>query len=155
GSCPADSVAGAFVVCRSAAGSCDLAELCDGISPLCPPDAKSTGVCRTSAGVCDVAESCDGVGNECPPDVKSTAVCRPSGGQCDVAEHCDGFNPNCPADALVPDGTACDDGDACSSGEVCTGGVCGGAVGGCGPCETCAAGGCVVGPKAACAVPMS
>ncbi|HXJ34767.1 MAG TPA: hypothetical protein VMS22_12105 [Candidatus Eisenbacteria bacterium] len=155
GACPLDSVMPAFVLCRPAAGSCDLAEACDGLSPLCPDDTKSTGVCRPAAGVCDLAESCDGFNNECPPDQKSTALCRAATGQCDVAESCDGFNPNCPTDQLVPNGTPCDDGDACSSGEACSAGVCGGATGGCGPCETCEPGGCVVGPKLGCRVPIS
>lgn len=155
GSCPMDSAMPAFVLCRPSAGACDLEERCDGLSVLCPPDTKSTALCRTAAGACDLPESCDGFDNACPPDVKSTAVCRPSTGQCDVAESCDGFNPNCPADVLVPNGTACDDGDACSTGEVCTAGVCGGAVGGCGPCETCQPGGCVVGPQIGCRVPIA
>jgi hypothetical protein len=155
GGCPMDSAMAAFTLCRESAGSCDLEERCDGLSSFCPPDDKSTSTCRPTAGLCDVAETCDGFSNECPPDLKSTAVCRASTGQCDIAENCDGFNPSCPSDAVVPNGTACDDGDACSVGETCTAGVCGGASGGCGPCETCDAGGCIVGPKTGCRVPIT
>ena len=63
-----DSVAGAFVVCRSAAGVCDLAETCTGNSASCPADVKSHAVCRPSAGPCDLPESCDGVSDQCPAD---------------------------------------------------------------------------------------
>ena len=67
------------VVCRAAAGGCDLAEHCSGSSGTCPADIKSTAVCRTSAGACDVAESCNGVNNTCPADgFASSGVCRPA-----------------------------------------------------------------------------
>src|SRR5262245_49058414 len=50
-------------VCRPAAGTCDVPETCDGISPTCPADAfqPATFQCRPPAGVCDVAENCDGI----------------------------------------------------------------------------------------------
>src|SRR5437870_2175660 len=45
-------------------------------------DAKSRAVCRPAAGACDVAESCDGVSDACPADAKSRVECRAKGGDC-------------------------------------------------------------------------
>src|SRR5215468_280456 len=67
--------------CRAAAGDCDLAEVCDGILPLCPPNLfKPPQVCRPAAGLCDLPEMCSGIGPMCPADVLQSAgfVCRPS-----------------------------------------------------------------------------
>jgi hypothetical protein len=107
-------------VCRSAAGSCDLAERCDGASASCPPDAKSTALCRSAAGACDVAEICDGAGDACPPDAFAGAgvECRAAAGDCDVVERCTGSSPACPADTGLPDGDGdgtCDARDDCPS----------------------------------------
>ena len=58
--------------CRPAAGVCDRAESCNGISIQCPADAKhgSDTVCRPAVDACDGAETCDGVSNACSaPDV--------------------------------------------------------------------------------------
>ncbi len=112
----------AGAVCRGAAGACDLAESCDGVSAACPADVKSTAVCRASAGTCDVAESCDGVADACPADVKSTAICRASAGACDVAESCDGVADACPADAFAPPSTVCRPAaGGCDVAESCSG----------------------------------
>jgi len=99
----------------------DLTETCTGRASTVPRTGRAR-VCRAAAGVCDVAESCDGVSNDCPADTfqprpssaarrpapatpaetchrhgrrlsrgrESTAVCRPAAGPCDVAERCDG-----------------------------------------------------------------
>ena len=75
-------------------------------------------VCRASAGTCDVAETCDGVGNSCPADgfQSASVVCRAAAGECDVAESCPGNGPNCPADAKKASGTLCtDDGNPCTT----------------------------------------
>lgn len=65
--------------CRAAAGSCDVAEACDGVSPACPSDALVAGevVCRASLGSCDVEEVCDGSSAACPLDevAAAGAVC--------------------------------------------------------------------------------
>jgi len=111
-------------VCRPAAGVCDLTETCNGVSPSCPSDAKSTGVCRPSAGDCDPAESCNGFSNDCPADAKrpNGFVCRAAAGTCDVAETCDGVSNACPADVLVPNGTVCRAaGGVCDIAETCDG----------------------------------
>jgi len=83
-------------------------------------------VCRPAAGPCDVAESCDGVSAACPADAVSPAgsVCRASAGVCDVAELCTGVSAACPADATAPNGTACNDGSACTQTDTCQAGVC-------------------------------
>lgn len=107
-------------ICRGAAGSCDLAEHCDGTNITCPIDTKSTDVCRSSAGPCDIAESCDGVNDDCPADhvATSAAVCRPTAGTCDLADHCDGTNVTCPVDAkrtdvCRPSAGTCDVAESC------------------------------------------
>ncbi|NIQ90178.1 MAG: hypothetical protein GWN93_14565, partial [Deltaproteobacteria bacterium] len=66
--CPADAFEPVTTECRAAAGVCDAADNCDGVSAACPADAKLTSECRASAGVCDVAEVCDGVADDCPAD---------------------------------------------------------------------------------------
>jgi len=92
----------AGAVCRTAAGVCDVQEVCNGVSTTCPPDGKSTALCRAAADVCDAAESCDGVGNNCPPDVFKPAgtLCRAAAGVCDTAELCNGLSPSCPIDSV-------------------------------------------------------
>ena len=110
--------------CRASAGACDVAETCDGVSPLCPADSfqPNTFECRSAAGVCDTAESCTGSSAECPADAKSTAECRGSAGVCDTAESCDGASNDCPADAFQPTTTECRASvGVCDTAESCTG----------------------------------
>jgi hypothetical protein len=69
-------------VCRAAAGDCDLAESCDGVSAVCPADQlRANGaVCRALQGACDQAEVCTGASPACPADAFLPAqVCRPAG----------------------------------------------------------------------------
>ena len=112
------------VECRPAAGDCDVAEFCDGVSSTCPADefASSATECRTSAGACDLAENCTGVDADCPADQKSTAECRAAADDCDVAETCDGVSDDCPADGFASSATVCRAaaGD-CDVAESCTG----------------------------------
>ena len=118
----------AGTTCRSAAGACDLAELCNGSSASCPSDgiAAAGTSCRPVAGACDVAEACTGASVLCPADVLAAAgtVCRPSAGQCDVAESCTGTAAACPANGFLADGTPCDDGEICSADDACAAGAC-------------------------------
>jgi cysteine-rich repeat protein len=120
--CDADcAFVAAATTCRDAAGACDVVDVCDGASAVCP-DAKSTAECRPAAGVCDVAESCDGVGDDCPADAKNTAECRAAAGVCDTAETCDGVGDDCPADAFVASTFACRAAaGSCDVAEHCTG----------------------------------
>jgi hypothetical protein len=112
-----DSLACTDDTCDESDHTCDHATSAD------------TVVCRPAAGACDVAESCDGSATACPADamVSSGTECRASTGACDAAETCDGSSAACPADSLLPVGAPCDDADACSMLDVCDGiGACAG-----------------------------
>jgi len=63
-------VAKAGTPCRAAAGICDAAETCTGLSSSCPTDAKQPAgtACRGVAGPCDAPEACTGSSNACPTD---------------------------------------------------------------------------------------
>jgi uncharacterized protein (TIGR03382 family) len=113
-------------VCRPDAGSCDVAERCDGVAATCPADAflPTTVTCRASAGPCDVAELCPGDAGSCPSDAlaPTTTQCRASAGPCDVAESCSGTSAACPADAFAPASTMCrPSAGVCDVDESCTG----------------------------------
>ena len=119
----------AGTVCRLANGPCDVAERCDGVSSLCPPDELATA--GTACGdatetVCDRPDTCDGAG-ACQANLADvTTICRPDAGDCDVAETCDG-NGACPADTFEPAGAACGDGGdtTCDDPDTCNGaGLC-------------------------------
>ena len=121
-------IAPAGTVCRAAAGPCDVAEVCDGLSAECPADQlAAAGVeCRAATGNCDLAETCTGVNAACPVNgFKSLGtVCRAAAGVCDVAETCSGTNAACPDDAIVPANSICrpsTDGQKCDPVERCTG----------------------------------
>ena len=108
--------------CRSAAGSCDVAEYCAGDSPECPEDVLLSAAteCRPSVGVCDLPEFCTGTTSQCPEDQLADTLteCRSSTGECDIAEYCSGLDVDCPSDQVEPEGVPClDDGDECSSDE--------------------------------------
>ncbi|MCC6558843.1 MAG: hypothetical protein IT372_38415 [Polyangiaceae bacterium] len=134
----------AGTTCRAAAGACDSAETCDGVSGACPADELSppATLCRIAAGDCDVAEACTGSSADCPDDAIAAAgsPCRPAAGECDATEVCDGASASCPADAALPDGTICV-GGACAAGacepggEGGAGGTGGGDTGGADPGE--------------------
>jgi hypothetical protein len=118
--CPADVKANTSVVCRPAAGICDVVDYCDGTNDACPADVKeaTSVVCRPAAGICDVPDHCDGTNNACPADVKAgtSVVCHASQGECDVVERCTGGSDTCPVDAKQPSGTPCaDDGNNCTA----------------------------------------
>ncbi|HEY3359569.1 MAG TPA: hypothetical protein VGQ83_40340 [Polyangia bacterium] len=112
--------------CRSAAGACDAAEVCNGTAHECPADGfKGAGVvCRAeAAGGCDQAETCTGTSSACPADVVKPAgtLCRAVAGVCDVAETCNGSSGLCPPDGFRPAGTLCDDGNGNTYHDRCTG----------------------------------
>jgi hypothetical protein len=113
-------------VCRPAAGSCDIAEICDGLSATCPDDTLigAGAECRPVAGDCDIAEICDGLSATCPDDtlIDEGTECRSAAGDCDIAESCDGLSPGCPADLLEVSGTECRSAaGACDIAEICDG----------------------------------
>jgi hypothetical protein len=78
-------------------------------------------VCRTAQGSCDVAETCSGFDGECPRDgvQPKNVVCRNATSPCDRAEACDGSAPACPADAKLPENAPCSNGDKCTDGDKC------------------------------------
>lgn len=105
-------------VCRTASGSCDSAERCDGVTSTCPENAiyPSGTICRAKTDVCDSAERCDGVSTSCPSDiVVNVAICRQSANDCDVAERCNGGTKTCPPDTFQTVGIACGEPQACKS----------------------------------------
>jgi RHS repeat-associated protein len=113
-------------ICRASAGTCDVAETCNGTALTCPTDGfqPSTTVCRASAGGCDVAEKCSGTSASCPADgfLASGTVCRASAGTCDVAEVCSGASAACPADGFQPATTVCRASTGtCDAAEKCSG----------------------------------
>jgi hypothetical protein len=66
---------GAGQTCRAARGSCDVPEVCDGLSDTCPADllAGAGELCRPAVDACDAEERCDGVFAQCPVDLASDA----------------------------------------------------------------------------------
>ena len=121
----------AGTVCRPAlpGDDCDQAEICDGVSTLCPTDVvKAAGtVCRTAAGACDVAETCNGTAKTCPANgfqPPGTPCGDPADTDCTDPDTCNGTGVCLANDAA--NGTPCDDRLACTQGESCTNGVCGG-----------------------------
>lgn len=113
-------------VCRPSAGSCDVADSCDGMNMACPADMKqpSTVVCRGALGPCDQAETCDGSSSACPVDSKkpSGTMCKAAGSgihmACDPADRCDGVRTSCPA-SFAAYGTACGTGQSCNGTGRC------------------------------------
>jgi MYXO-CTERM domain-containing protein len=110
-------------VCRDVGASCDVPEICDGVSPLCPADAfkPADALCRRAAGPCDVSESCDGASARCPVDrvAGSGTVCRPARGPCDYEDQCDGHDSACPdqhrSDICRPGTGPCDPPESCTA----------------------------------------
>src|SRR5439155_1237973 len=79
-------------VCRAAAGECDLAETCDGVTTACPTDVfKASGTaCTADTNPCTL-DQCDGASATCQhPAGNAGAVCRAAVTECDVAETCPG-----------------------------------------------------------------
>ena len=116
----------AGAVCRAAAGECDLGELCDGASAVCPADARRlSGTSCTDDGATCTTDQCDGSSVSCQHPAGNTGtVCRSSAGQCDVAEACDGASPSCPADVFASSATVCTGtsiGGACDAIDHCSG----------------------------------
>ncbi|MGH2533584.1 MAG: hypothetical protein ACRDJW_14895 [Thermomicrobiales bacterium] len=90
------------------AESCEMSPICVAGSCSFTPQPQGT-VCRPSAGDCDVAEVCNGESLTCPPNAfrPNTFECRVAVGPCDVAEFCTGSSAACPADAFHPNTVEC------------------------------------------------
>ena len=113
------------VVCRAAAGSCDVAETCTGTNAACPADQLVAGgtECRASAGSCDSAEVCTGSSVDCPVDTLRPfgSTCRAAAGPCDSTEVCTGASIDCPSDTFLTGVTCRQRRDLCDVAELCEG----------------------------------
>lgn len=89
-------------VCRSASGSCDVFEVCDGFNFTCPANLFQVAgfPCRPVllGDTCDIAEGCTGTAPQCPPDLAapSTVRCRTKGvgTECVADAYCPGTLPS-------------------------------------------------------------
>jgi len=106
-------------VCRTSAGVCDAAEVCDGAAMLCPDDAAAAdGTHCDDGNACTRTDSClagacvggDPVTCEAQSACHEVGVCNPATGVC--------------SQPLKSNGAPCDDGDACTQTDSCQAGVC-------------------------------
>ena len=60
---------GSSRICRTAAGPCDVAEVCTGASPTCPANEfkDATTVCHTASSACESTVTCTGTSAGCAP----------------------------------------------------------------------------------------
>jgi MYXO-CTERM domain-containing protein len=122
-----DRVGYAGEVCRTAAGACDVDEVCDGLSNACPSDTLVADgvVCAPSdpALGCDADDTCTGSSATCPSSVAAEDTpCRASTGDCDLGASCDGVLAACPASVAAPAATPCRDATGlCDLPEECDG----------------------------------
>jgi hypothetical protein len=117
------------VTCRSDAGECDVAELCDGAG-ACPGDSfepSGTACGSNSDTACDNPDTCNSSGTCLINREPGGTPCRAAAGDCDLAEVCDGTDALCPANVFkaldTPCGsnsdTACDNPDKCNASGTC------------------------------------
>src|SRR6185436_9580750 len=94
------TVGNSGAVCRAAAGECDLADTCNGMSATCPSDAKKpSGTSCTDEGNACTVDQCNGSSNLCQHAAGNAgAVCRAVAGECDLVETCTGSSATCPTD---------------------------------------------------------
>ena len=114
-------------VCRSASTSCDLEEVCDGSSALCPADALAVlgAGCATTegkSGLCDASGTCHDVANQCKV-LMNNPLARP----CPLAK----MTKPCQVSCLLPGAKSCtvtktrvNDGAICGKKKVCLQGAC-------------------------------
>lgn len=115
--------------CAEDANPCTETQ-CDGTGRCNAYAGNAGDVCRAAAGNCDIAESCTGLSPNCPPDqVAQPTMCRVAAGECDIAELCDGVSPVCPADLIKQPGTLCSSGTCNTAGACQRGGDGGGTCG--------------------------
>jgi MYXO-CTERM domain-containing protein/uncharacterized repeat protein (TIGR01451 family) len=118
-------------VCRGAVlgadgSTCDVAEHCDGTTPVCPGDHKAPvgSTCRAAADLCDVPATCDGMTNACPPNTfrSATSLCRAAADLCDLPAYCTGGVAACPANGFKSATTECHEATGvCDMPALCTG----------------------------------
>ena len=151
--CSDGNVCNGVETCNQATGgctpgtplSCNDGNPCNGVETCAP----AVGCVPGTPIVCSDGNACNGL-----------ETCNPSSGTCQPGTPpvCNDANP-CTDDSCVPasgctftpNANPCDDGDPCTTGDACSGALCTGAPLGCGPCESCSAGSCVIAPAASCA----
>ena len=88
----------------------------------------NTVVCRDAAGDCDLPEFCTGNAAACPENKfkANTVVCRAADptNPCDLPEFCTGTSATCPENKFKANGTPCEDGNPCTLTSTCQGGQC-------------------------------
>ncbi|HYC00902.1 MAG TPA: hypothetical protein VEC57_17345 [Candidatus Limnocylindrales bacterium] len=113
----------ANTVCRAAASSCDVAEVCNGTSGACPANGfqPSGTACAADSNPCTL-DQCDGAGTCAHPAGNAGTVCRAAANACDVAETCSGASTTCPANGFAGSGTPCASNNVfCDGVEQCNG----------------------------------
>jgi hypothetical protein len=129
GNCPADAFKPNGTPCRPAAGDCDAAETCDGVSGFCPADAFEPALtpCGDPTSTdCDNPDVCDG-NNNCLDSFSPAATPCGSGTDtdCDNPDTCDGSGAclinNEPGGTPCgdPSDTDCSDPDTCDGAATC------------------------------------
>jgi len=88
---------------------CDVDDVCDGMSELCPSTFAAAGsVCAPpGAGACDTFDVCTGTSADCPALFLAGLECRAAAGSCDAVELCSGDAPDCPPDDVESAGMVC------------------------------------------------
>lgn len=113
----------ADTVCRAAAGDCDIAEVCDGLTDACPDDevVEDGALCHEPEGTCDTALYCDGMATDC-----SDPVFLPAGTPCADGESECAYTGTCPGDAAACVVTTPSEGLSCGLGSdrPCSSGIC-------------------------------
>ena len=114
-------------VCRASAGTCDVAESCDGVNGDVPRGRlrlRRHDHHRAASGACDLAEACTGSSARVRRTASRPAgtTCRGSTGGCDPVEVCNGSATTCPADVISSAGTVCRAAaSVCDVAETCNG----------------------------------
>ena len=104
------------VACASDGNPCTV-DACDGLGACGHSVGNAGAECRSAVGTCDVAESCTGLSSSCPVDgfVAAGIECRAAVDVCDAPEVCTGAAATCPSDSRRPAGTSCpSDGNPCT-----------------------------------------
>lgn len=145
--CEPTGLVDAGSVCRPAVGTCDVEEVCDGESPVCPTDTfvatgeacddgfcDGLGACTsgcTPGTACSTGNACERGEIECSGGeprcvsvgpASAGTVCRAALGPCDAEEACDGASTACPDDGFRSASTVCRAASGlCDLDETCTG----------------------------------